>query len=264
MLSLPVITIKNVTNTFNIPTSILSGIAKYNGKELAKSNFNFTRPVQRLYYMDENGCITFTSGACVNNFNLPCNVRVLFNQRLVKLFKLFNTAEVTFNIGYDEISNNVLQTKVSFITPSVEVTAILSCDDTLLNSVPAQAIRARANDIYPESIFINKNDLVQALNRLMLFYAGFGGKKSLKSYFIFKMNDDVIQITDNSGENVETIYTVNNSSVKEPYSMIIDVVDIKNVLDVVSEEFINLRFGNHTAIVVSRGNVNNVIPECQE
>lgn len=79
MLSLPVISIKNVTNTFTIPTVILNSIAKYNGKELAKSNFNFTRPVQRLYYMDENGCITFTSGACVNNFTLPCNVRVLFN-----------------------------------------------------------------------------------------------------------------------------------------------------------------------------------------
>lgn len=79
---------------------------------------------------------------------------------MVKLFKLFNTSEVTFSIGYDEISNNILQTKVSFVTPSVEVTAILSCDDTLLNSVPAQAIRGRANDIYPESVFINKNDLV--------------------------------------------------------------------------------------------------------
>lgn len=264
MLTLPQIKINNVTNTFNISRGVLNSIFKYNGKELAKSNFNFTRPVQRLYYMDEQGCITFTSGACVNNFTLSQPVKILFSQRIVKLFKLFDSEEITFSIGYDEISSNLIQTKVSFTTDNVDIVAILSCDDTLLNSVPAAAIRKRANDTYLYSVFVNKNDLNQALNRLMLFDAGFGSKKSLKSYARFKFHDDTVEITDNSKENIETIYTVNDSKVDDYYEMTLDIIDIKNVLDVCNEEFINIRFGNHTAVVISRGNINNVIPECQE
>ena len=262
LLELPVIVLHNITNSFNIDTAILNNIVKYNGRELNKSNFNYTRPVQRMYYLDEQGCITFTSGACVNNFSLPQPVKILFNQRLAKLFKLFNKIDtVQFNLGFDTISNNIMQTKVSFITDTIEIYAILSCDDSLVSSVPATAIRARATDIYDYSIFVNRLDLIQALNRLSLFEnisVGF------KPYIYFKFYDDVVEITDSSKENVECIYTANNSCVNGSYEMILDLFDVKSVVDIITDEFINIRFGNHSAVVISRNNIINVIPECQE
>ena len=45
-----------------------------------------SNPIQRLYYMDERGAVTFTSGACINNFTLEKPVKILLNNKLVKLF----------------------------------------------------------------------------------------------------------------------------------------------------------------------------------
>ena len=68
MLELPKIEIENVTNTMNINSNILHSIANYNSKELLRGTI--ANPVQKYYYVDEKGAITFTSGACVNSFAL--------------------------------------------------------------------------------------------------------------------------------------------------------------------------------------------------
>ena len=67
--------------------SILASIQKYNSKELSKDVI--VKPIQRLYYVDNHGALTFTDGACVNEFELEKEFKVLFNDRLVQLFKLF-------------------------------------------------------------------------------------------------------------------------------------------------------------------------------
>ena len=150
LLELPTIDIINTTNTFNIKSDILKSILQFNSKELTKGVAS--KPVQKLYYVDECGAITFTSGACVNNFTLEAPVKLLFNNRLVKLFKLFDTENVKFSLGYDAISEDIIQTKVRFETDSIAIIAILSCDDTLLKSVPVAAIRSRADiENYPYS-----------------------------------------------------------------------------------------------------------------
>jgi DNA polymerase III sliding clamp (beta) subunit (PCNA family) len=87
LLKLPKIEIENVTAEFPISADTLNSILQYNSKELTKGTIS--KPVQKLYYVDELGAITFTNGACVNSFSLAQPIRVLFNNRLVKLFKLF-------------------------------------------------------------------------------------------------------------------------------------------------------------------------------
>lgn len=47
-----------------------------------------------MYYFDKDGALTFTSGACVNKFTANVQSKLLFNDRLVKLFKLFKDASV--------------------------------------------------------------------------------------------------------------------------------------------------------------------------
>ena len=66
LLELPEININNVTNQFTMSTGILKSILVYNSKELTMGVA--TRPVQKLYYIDSKGCLTFTTGACVNSF----------------------------------------------------------------------------------------------------------------------------------------------------------------------------------------------------
>jgi hypothetical protein len=258
LLTLPKIIIENPTATFTIGADTLNSILHYNSKELTKGTIS--KPVQKLYYMDENGAITFTSGACVNSFTLPQPVKVLFNNRLVKLFKLFKEGNVEFTLGYDGISEDIIQTKVKLSNEDVAITAILSCDDTLLNSVPVKAIRGRANNEYPYSINIDKTALLQTINRLTLFSSA--ESSFSRPYGTFEFGADRVTIYDSKGENREEIYYVNDTSnVKDTYKAIFNLSDLKITLETCTEPYLCMSFGDSSALVISRGNVKNVIPE---
>lgn len=262
LLELPEITIENVTNEFNIQSSILKSILNYNSKELTKGTIS--KPVQKLYYVDEKGAITFTNGACVNSFTLEQPVKLLFNNRLVKLFKLFKDESVKFTIGYDPISDDIIQTKVRFESSNIVLTAILSCDDSLLTSVPVNAIRGRANGPYPYSVNVNKENLLQTINRLLLFNSTAGtSKEVIKPYSTFEFGKDSVVIYDINKENKETI-NYNNSLIdcEEPYTAILDLTELKVTLENCVEPYLNINFGDSSALVITRGHIANVIAEC--
>lgn len=261
LLELPEIEIKNVTNEFEIDSDILTSILQYNSKELLKGTI--ARPVQRLYYVDEKGAITFTSGACVNSFTLPQEVKLLFNDRLVKLFKLFDGSKVKLKIGYDNISEDIIQTKVSFTSPDIKLTAILSCDDSLLSKVPVSAIRGIATTEYPYSVNINKEYLLQAISRLLLFNTLSGSRDIVKPYSTLEFGKDFVTIYDVRKENKE-IVNYNNTvlDIDEPYTAILDLPELKATLETCNEPYLNINFGNNTSIVLTRGRITNVIPEC--
>lgn len=264
LLKLPKIEIINETSSFNIKSEVLKSILQYNSKELTKGVAS--QPVQKLYYVDECGAITFTSGACVNNFTLDAPVKLLFNNRLVKLFKLFDADNVKFTLGYDEIAEDIIQTKVRFETDGITISAILSCDDTLLKRVPVAAIRSRANvENYPYSITANKELLLQAINRLSLFSSGIGGKEIIKPYITMEFSKDNVVIYDVNKENKETLFFdsgASNFDSSQPYEVIIDLTELKTTLETCAEAYLNINFGDDSAIVISRQNIHNVIPQC--
>lgn len=259
LLELPTIEINNPTNTFDISGEVLNSILLYNSKELTKGVIS--KPVQKMYYVDNEGAITFTSGACVNSFTLPAPVKLLLNNRLVKLFKLFKSEAVKFTIGYDALTEDIIQTKVRFESLDISITAILSCDDSMINSVPAAAIRRRANNTYPYSVSINRDALIQALNRLLLFSAGIGSKEIVKPYGTFEFNPTSMTIYDVKKENKETINYTNNVAIDDTYELIIDLTDLKSTLEICSEPYLNMHFGDGQAVVISRGSIKNVIPQ---
>ena len=263
LLELPEIKIENPTNQFNIPSSILKSILNYNSKELLKGTIS--KPVQKLYYVDDHGAITFTNGACVNSFTLEQPIKLLFNNRLVKLFKLFNDENVKFTLGFDSISEDIIQTKVRFESSSIVLTAILSCDDSLLMSVPVAAIRGRAHGEYPYSVNVNKYDILQTINRLLLFNSvGGSNKEVIKPYSTFEFGKDSVTIYDINKENKE-IVNYNNSIVEceEGYTAILDLIELKMTLENCAEQYLNIHFGDHTAMVITRGQIANVVPECR-
>ena len=262
LMELPEIIINNPTTSFSIDSSILQSILQFNSKELSKGIIS--RPIQKLYYMDELGAITFTTGACVNSFSLEKPVKVLLNDRLVKLFKLFKDGPVNFTLGYDTLSDGVIQTKVRFESEDISLTAILSCDDTMLQSYPVNAVRARANSDYPYSVNISREQLIQTINRLLLFTSANGARDIINPYSTFEFKPDRVVVWDTHHENFEEVfYTNTRCEVEGSYTTMFDFKDFRTTLENCSEQYVTLNFGDEQALVVARGNVRVVIPECR-
>lgn len=259
LLTLPEIRINNKTVSFDIDSAILLSILNYNSKELEKGTI--AKPAQRYYYVDEQGAITFVSGACVNTFTLEQPVRMLLNNRLVKLFKLFKTGKVHFTLGYDAISDDIIQTKVCFESSDVALTAILSCDDALIDTVPVTAIRNMATKSFAYSVSLNRDSLLQTINRLLLFSSGLLGKEDIKPYSTFVFGSDSVTVFDVNNDNKEVINYNGNTNLTEEYEAILDLQDLKKTLESYDNDYINIHFGDSQAIVLTRPHIYTVIPE---
>ena len=259
LLELAEIKIDNVVKEFNIDSDVLLSILNFNTNEITKGKLY--QAVQKLYYVDGNGAITWSSGACVNTFTLKEDVKLLLGQKLVKLFRLFKDGDVHFTLGFDAVDGDTLQTKVRFEWQNVVITAILTCDDTLLSRVPVAAIRGRANADYPFSVDIDKEVLKSAIARLLLFSSS---KSVIRSYGKFEFKKDRVVVYDYGKENSETIYYEKASDNDIDYQATLDLVDIKATLDGCAEQYLTLNFGDGAAFVVVRGNVKNVVPEVSD
>lgn len=252
LLSIPVIDIENKTNEFIISGKTLNSIYVYNSKQFVMGNI--INPIQSLYYIDEKGAITFTTGATVNKFTLPIPIKLLLTPKLVKLFKLFrNDDEVKFIIGQDQ-GQSEIQTKIRFISSDIELTSILPMSE--IEKFPVQAIRDRAFKSYDNIIVINREELLQSINRLLIF-----SDMSNKTFGIFEFTNDSVIIKDSNKINSEKIKYTNTIGLSENYVCKIYFDDLKLVLDTTKDEYINLGFGDRQAIVFSRNNIYNVIPE---
>lgn len=259
LMELPKIEINNVANTMTVDGDILVSLITYNLKETQKSTAQ--REIQKYFYVDEQGCVTFSSGACVNSFSLPVPVKVLFDAKLVKLFKLFKGKQVNFTIGYDAISEKITQTKVKFEADDICITAILNCDDSKLSSVPVNAIRGRANAIHKHSVAIYKDALAEAINRLLLF-ATEGSKDVSKFYAHFEFTNDFVTLYDYNKRNNEVVYYSNEvTTLADGYSALLDINDLKCIVDTCSEQYVTLNFGDNQAMVIPRATIKNVVPE---
>lgn len=259
LMEVPEITIENKTVEMNVSSSILQTIVNYNSKQLSMGSV--AKPVQKMFYIDNEGCITFTSGACVNNFMLEKPIKLLLKPELVGLFKLFKDDLVQFTLGYDPLSETIIQTKVTFETPSIKLTAITGCNDALLEQVPVNAIRGRANKDYPNKVVLNVSAITEAINRLLLFSAGYGSKENIKPYSLFNFIEDKVIINDTKQENVEVLNYQNGTILSEPYQMKLDLNDFKKVLEGCTEQYVTLNFGDHKACVIARNAIKNVIQE---
>lgn len=260
LLKLPVIEISKIEQSFDIEGDLLFSILKYNTKQL--STGILSRPVQKLYYMDEKGAITFTSGACVNSFTLVEPVKVLFNQRLVKLFKLFKGLKINFTVGSNQISDQIIQQMVEFKTDFITLTAIISSNNDMINSFPVDAIRSRAYYDYPYSISVNTTQLENAINRMKLFI---DNSKFLTPLIKLRFNDDNLILSDIDDKNLEQVsYSSSANSSSISYTSILDLNELCAVLDSCPESDIMILFGDSQAIVINRLSIRSIIPEVEQ
>ena len=256
LISLPEIVISNVTNNMVIDNKVLQSILNYNSKELVRGIA--AKPVQRYYYVDEKGAITFTSGACVNSFELEKPIKMLLSDKVVKLFKLFKNEEtVKFEIGQEQSAEDIIQTRVKFETDLVVLTAKLS-DSSLVSSVPVDVIRGMATKDYLYSIVLNKEEILQTLSRLMLFNDG------TKNYGKFEFTKDEVTISDWSTNNKEVVkYTSECTNLTE-YTALLNTDNLSAIISDTEEDYVTLCFGDGKAFSCVQPKIVNILPELKQ
>ena len=250
---LPTIVIDSVTSTFKVAGSALHSILNNNSKELSG--------LESSYYVDAEGCLTYTkSRACVNCFTIDTPTKVLLNQRLVKLFKLFKDGDVNVELGFTEV-NGSAQTRVRFEQEDVVIISALG-NQSAINTVPAVAIRGRANKVFDYSVTFDRKLFIEALDRLLLF----DNSSSNKGVCILDFDANGVTIHDRKRINQEIIlYTSVLSDLENcNYEMQLNVEALRDILNSYEPIVFNLSFGDHVAIVISIGNIKNILSEKRE
>jgi hypothetical protein len=238
-------------------------ILNVNGKEIQKAKKLDVNELQRYYYIDETGCFTFTTGACVNSFTLEKPIKLLLTDKVVKLFKLFSS-DVYMSYGHLVNSDSSLQPIVVFQTEDVYVASRLLNDDTCIQKIkaPCDAMKNLVKETYDHNLVLSASDLSAAISRLLMFHKNSNVKADLSFVpALVNFDDTEFTISDLSGDNKEIITVENGSSTSGNYSMGVNLIDLKSVLDSCKNEHITMNCGNKKSIIINRGTISNVIAE---
>lgn len=265
LMSLPIIRIANKTVEMSISADILDSILNVSSKEIAKVKKLDVNELQKMYYIDETGCFTFTTGACVNAFTLEKPVKLLLNERIVKLFKLFKE-DVHFSLGQDPLPNGTVRTKISLETGNIYLAAVITNDDLLISKVQGPCISTKRfiNETYPHHVVLSAKAVAAAINRLMLFTKNSVDKVNMA--FIpanVTLDNDEMVLSDKFG-NIESVTVENGSYVDEGYSFKINLADVKAIVDSCKGEHVTMNCGNGRSVVFVRGNISNLVPEVKK
>ena len=265
LMKLPVIKLDpdKVTVSMSIPHDILMSILNVNSREIEKAKKLDINELQRYYYIDETGCFTFTTGACVNAFTLEKPIKLLLTNKTVKLFKLFNT-DVWMSYGHEVNSDGSLQPIATFQTEDVYIATRLLNDEAYVQRVkgPCDAMKSLIKETYDHNLVLSATDLSAAIGRLLMFYKNSSAKADLN--FVpatISFDNTELTISDISGANMEVITIANGSSTPGGYSMGVNLIDLKFVLDSCKNEHVTMNCGNKKSIIICRGNISNVIAE---
>ena len=262
LMVLPIIKIANKTVEMPISHDILDSILNVNSKEIAKIKNLATNPLQRMYYLDETGCFTFTTGACANAFTLEKPVKLLLTDKVVKLFKLFKE-DVIFSLGQDPTSNGTIRTKITLETPSVYLAAIITSDDDQISKVQNKCIQTKRfiSEQYDNHVVLSAKEVSAAINRLMLFHKNSVNKANMLEVIVSVTIDNDSLTFKDKFDNIETVTVENGSYVDGVYQFEANAVDIKSITDSCKGEHVTLNCGNSAALVFSRDNISNLVPK---
>lgn len=265
LMTLPAIKLdaEQVTVAMPIEHEVLMSILNVNGKEIQKAKRLDVNELQRYYYIDETGCFTFTTGACVNSFTLEKPIKLLLTDRVVKLFKLFNTS-AWMSYGHTVNADQSLQPIVTFQTEDVYVATRLLSDETCIHKIkaPCDAMKKLIQEVYDHTLVVSASDMSAAIARLLMFHKNSSAKADLS--FVpanITFDNTEFTISDASGDNTEVVTVENGSVTAGNYTMGVNLIDLKSVLDSCKNEHITLNCGNRKSIIINRGMISNVIAE---
>ena len=106
---------------------------------------------------------------------------------------------------------------------------------------------------------INRTEILNTVGRIGLFTTA-----ETLPYVTMEFNQDKLTLFDYKKENNEELFYNNKETgITETYSAMMDVNELKAILESCTEEYITFRFGDEQALTLCRGNVVNIIPEIQ-
>ena len=250
------ITIDNVTSEFKIKNSILQSIVKYNCKILYSSDCRFP-----YVFIDDKGAVTYFNNACFNTFTLEQPISILLSDRLVKLFRLFKSDDINFTMGFDARADGALQQKVSFSDDSLVLTAILSVGTDVSSKFPVESLRKVADQVAPYSASIDKNQWLDAIERLSLFR---DKKNTFEQAIHMTFTVDGISMSDYSQQNFETVNFVNpcDNLMDTEFKAKYNASDLTLILDACEDQYLTIAFGGK-GLSISKENIKNILPECR-
>lgn len=255
LLKLPDITLNNVISTLKVKTSILKSIDKYNSIELNKGIF--TNPVQKLYYVDDKGAATFTSGACINTFDIELPRKLLFNVRLVNLFKLFKDEMITISLSEDTSIPELTRINICIEDAHLVIKALLNVSANLINILPVDIARNLVAVKYPYAAEVNKVSFIQAIERIILF------NTNLKHFNTVGFLNKKLRIYDCNDINYEDVDCTTFTELQEVYISKFDMQELLKVITSISGDTIHISFGNNKNIMITATpSVYFIIPEC--
>ena len=250
MIEIKTIDIENVTNSWTVSGDSLYSIYVYNTKQMAFKDWK--SPVQKLFYLDKEGAITFTRGAVVNDFDLGADIKVALQDATVKFFSFTKGNDVDVEFGYTSV-NGVAQPRMKFTMGNFIATYILPITDKILSQIPEAKIRERAHNNYDSSIVLDSLQIRDILDRLSIFMDD-------KQIIDFAFNGSRLQMKTTNDRILEDVYLTN--SVSEPTEFKIDMKYFRSAIQSDYGKHFNMLFSqNDPAVVINFGNIYHVIPK---
>ncbi len=256
--TLPKIELTNTTSQFEISGDTLYSIYSFGSHELV--NDVPVETIQKYYYVDNLGAITYTESPYLNNFQINTPFRVLMNDRLVQLFSLFRNQKVKVSLD-KQINNSLYQNKISFECNNTKLVAYLP-DDSLVESYPAAPCRTLQENPYPGNVTINRIDLANALDRLNIFSVKDGNvvyKKAGKLEF----TSDGLRITSIIDKNSELIKYENTPSYYS-YTCYMNLAQLQRHAKASNEINVDLHYGNDMSIMFTKENYSQIVVEMED
>lgn len=266
MFELPKIKIENEVFNADVKTINLHNILQYNSKEITKVPVAQMRsPVCAMYYLDKEGCITFIQGACLNTFDISemRDEKILLPGKLVKLFKLLKDDDTKIIFGKDKTVTGVELPKISFTCGNIRITSLLNCEmSSLINVVPTAQIRKLATEECLYTVVVDKNSLVQALNRLLIFATSISSLQKV-SFINIDFTSSCITLSDAKGTNSEKVGYVSGCNLEGTYEAGICLEDLKTTIESFNTSTVDIGFGNKKSMLAKSGNITVVMPEAK-
>lgn len=247
----------NPQSTFDIMGDTLYSIYSFGSHELV--NDVPVDAVQKYYYVDNLGAITYTESPYLNNFNLPVPFRALINDRLAQLFSLFRNKRVSVGIS-KEVNDGLYQNKISFTCENLSLVSYLP-DDSIINKYPANECRQLQSNPYPGKVTINRALLADALDRLNIFSVK-DGNVVLKKAGKINFTNDGLEITSIVDKNKEFIPYVNKDNYYS-YSCYMNLSQLQRHAKANSEVNIEVNYGNDLSIMFTKDNYAQIIVEME-
>jgi len=193
------------------------------------------------YLNTKEGVITTDTFKVCHNGNAISKDKILFTSEMINLFSVFNTE----HIDMQRTDNTIL-----FSTPGVE---IFGYELDEIEEYPLEAIKGFLEVDFPSSCKLPKAAILSVLDRLGLFISTY---QTNGVYLTFEKKG--IRLSTPKSKGSELINFQSSIDFSE-YSCLIDIELLRSQINAVSEDMIEMYYGNPKAIKIISGKITQVI-----